>query len=182
MTDMDDFWVFGYGSLMWRPGFEYSQAVRGRLFGFRRALCIHSFVHRGTPERPGLVLGLDRGGSCTGMVFRVPGGDRDTVMTYLRERELVTNVYLERHLSVHLPSGDRVTAVCYIADRQHRQFAGSMSADDAARRVAVSRGQSGHNIDYVASTLTHLRDMNIRDHWLEDVAGRMPSSTVSATG
>ncbi|MCR9139639.1 MAG: gamma-glutamylcyclotransferase [Alphaproteobacteria bacterium] len=179
---MDDFWVFGYGSLMWRPGFDYAEAVRGRLFGFRRALCIYSYVHRGTPERPGLVLGLDRGGSCTGMVFRVRGRDRDPVMAALRERELVTNVYIERHLPVHLPTGDRVTAVCYIADRQHRQFAGSLHADEAARRIAVSSGQSGHNIDYVTSTLTHLLDMNIRDHWLEDVAGRLSISEEPATG
>jgi cation transport protein ChaC len=176
MTDMDDFWVFGYGSLMWRPGFEYSQAVKGRLFGFRRALCIYSYVHRGTPERPGLVLGLDRGGSCTGMVFRVDGHHRDVVMANLRERELVTNVYVEQHLPVHLSSGDRVEAVCYIADRQHQQFAGSMSADEAARRVAVSSGRSGHNVDYVASTVSHLQDMKIRDHWLEDVARQMPPS------
>lgn len=182
MTDMDDFWVFGYGSLMWRPGFEYAQTVRGRLFGFRRALCIYSYVHRGTPERPGLVLGLDRGGSCSGMVFRVKGCDRDAVMATLRERELVTNVYIEKHLPVHLSTGDRVAAVCYIADRQHQQFAGSLSADDAARRIAVSRGQSGHNVDYVASTLTHLKEMNIRDHWLEDVAERMSLPVESATG
>lgn len=182
MTDMDDFWVFGYGSLMWRPGFEYAQAIRGRLFGFRRSLCTYSYVHRGTPERPGLVLGLDRGGSCSGVVFRIRGRDREAVMTTLRERELVTNVYIEKHLPVHLPSGERVVAVCYIADRQHQQFAGSLSADDAARRIAVSRGQSGHNIDYVASTLTHLKDMKIRDHWLEDVAERILPPAGSAAG
>jgi len=175
-TDMDDFWVFGYGSLMWQPGFAFARAARGRLFGYRRALCIYSYVHRGTPEQPGLVLGLDRGGSCTGMAYRVAGHDRETVMTYLRARELVTNVYLERDLPVHLAGGERVEAVCYIADRRHQQFAGSMSAAEAAQRVAVSRGRSGHNVDYVASTVDHLREMRIRDHWLEDVARRMPTS------
>ncbi len=173
MTDMEDFWVFGYGSLMWRPGFAHLQAERGRLYGYRRALCIHSYVHRGTRERPGLVLGLDKGGSCTGMAFKVASGDREEVIGYLRERELVTNVYLERTLPVHLATGQRVEAVCYIADRQHEQFAGSMSADEAAGRVAFSQGRSGHNVDYVASTLDHLREMNIRDHWLEDVGRQM---------
>lgn len=182
MTDMDDFWVFGYGSLMWRPGFDYAEAVRGRLFGFHRSLCIYSYVHRGTPERPGLVLGLDRGGSCTGMVFRVDRRDHDVVMAGLRERELVTNVYIERQLPVHLPTGKRIVAVCYIADRRHEQFAGSLSAGVAAQRVSVSRGQSGHNVDYVASTLTHLQEMKIRDHWLEDVAERMSPPGTSATG
>ena len=170
---MDDFWVFGYGSLMWRPGFPFLHVARARLFGYRRALCIYSYVHRGTPEQPGLVLGLDRGGSCTGMAYRVAGRDRDAVMDYLRARELVTNVYLERHLSVHVADGGRVEAVCYIADRRHRQFAGSLDAGEAARRVSISRGQSGHNVDYVASAVDHLRDMQIRDHWLEDVARQM---------
>lgn len=174
MSDMDDFWVFGYGSLMWRPGFDHVQAKRGRLFGYRRALCIHSYVHRGTRERPGLVLGLDRGGSCTGMAFRVSAHDRESVMAYLRERELVTNVYLERYLPIQISGGERVEAVCYIADRKHEQFAGSMSADDAARRVATSEGRSGHNVDYVVSTLDQLREMKIRDHWLEDVGRQLP--------
>ncbi|WP_136658393.1 gamma-glutamylcyclotransferase [Nitratireductor sp. XY-223] len=167
---MDDFWVFGYGSLMWRPGFDFVEAARGRLFGYRRALCIYSWVHRGTRDKPGLVLGLDRGGSCTGMVFRVDGINRDRVMGYLRERELVTNVYLERTSPVHLSDGRRITAVCFVADQHHEQFAGHLTAEDAARRVAVSEGRSGHNVDYVASTVDHLKEMKIRDHWLEDVA------------
>ena len=92
---MGDFWVFGYGSLMWKPGFAHVETLHARLHGYRRALCVRSYVHRGTPERPGLVLGLDRGGSCLGMAFRVPGDLEDEVVAYLRERELVTNVYLE---------------------------------------------------------------------------------------
>ena len=99
---MGDFWVFGYGSLMWRPGFAHTETCRARLYGFRRSLCVWSFVYRGTPERPGLVLGLDRGGSCVGLAFRVPGELRDEVLAYLRDRELVTNVYLERMLPIRL--------------------------------------------------------------------------------
>ena len=173
---MDDFWVFGYGSLMWRPGFEYLEAQRGRLYGYRRALCIYSYVHRGTRENPGLVLGLDRGGSCTGMVFKVSGSDHDHVMAELRARELVTNVYLERSSPVHLSDGRRIRAVCYVADQHHEQFAGHLSADDAAQRVSVSQGRSGHNVDYVKSTVDHLQEMKIRDHWLEDVARMMIDS------
>ncbi|MBZ9699819.1 MULTISPECIES: gamma-glutamylcyclotransferase [unclassified Mesorhizobium] len=170
---MGDFWVFGYGSLIWRPGFAHVETRRARLHGYRRALCVYSFVHRGTRERPGLVLGLDRGGSCVGLAFRVPGELRDEVIAYLRERELVTNVYLERMLNVRLDGGGTVEAVAYIVDRNHEQYAGALDAAHAADVVRGAVGQSGNNEDYVSSTLDHLRALGIRDHWLEDVARRI---------
>ncbi|MER9644164.1 gamma-glutamylcyclotransferase [Mesorhizobium sp. M0239] len=167
---MGDFWVFGYGSLIWRPGFAHVETQRARLHGYRRSLCVYSFVHRGTRERPGLVLGLDRGGSCVGLAFRVPGDLRDEVMAYLRERELVTNVYLERMLKIRLDGGGTVDAVVYIVDRHHDQYAGALDAADAAAVVRGAVGQSGNNEDYVLSTLEHLEALGISDHWLEDVA------------
>ncbi|MER8371448.1 gamma-glutamylcyclotransferase [Mesorhizobium sp. M1406] len=167
---MGDFWVFGYGSLMWRPGFAHVETQRARLHGYRRSLCVYSFVHRGTRERPGLVLGLDRGGSCIGLAFRVPGDLRDEVIAYLRERELVTNVYLERMLKIRLDGGPTVEAVAYIVDRQHEQYAGALDAAEAAAVVRGAAGQSGINEDYVQSTLEHLEALGIRDHWLEEVA------------
>ncbi|RWC28999.1 gamma-glutamylcyclotransferase [Mesorhizobium sp.] len=167
---MGDFWVFGYGSLIWRPGFAHVETQRARLHGYRRSLCVYSFVHRGTRERPGLVLGLDRGGSCVGLAFRVPGDLRDEVIAYLRERELVTNVYLERVLKIRLDGGGTVDAVAYIVDRQHEQYAGALDAAEAAAVVRGAVGQSGINEDYVLSTLEHLEALGIRDHWLEDVA------------
>jgi cation transport protein ChaC len=170
---MGDFWVFGYGSLIWRPGFAHVETQRARLHGYRRSLCVYSFVHRGTRERPGLVLGLDRGGSCVGLAFRVPGDLRDEVIAYLRERELVTSVYLERTLKVRLDNGATVGAVAYIVDRDHGQYAGALDAAHAASIVRGAVGQSGNNEDYVLSTLKHLEALGIRDHWLEDVAGRM---------
>ena len=170
---MDDFWVFGYGSLMWRPGFAHTETRKARLHGYRRALCIHSHVHRGTPDRPGLVLGLDRGGSCLGLAFRVPGELQREVVDYLRERELVTNVYLERRVGIRLEDGSAVEALTYVVDRSHGQYAGSMDIDHAAQQVSASVGQSGPNVDYVRNTVEHLQALGIRDHWLEAVAARI---------
>ncbi|MCO5064746.1 MAG: gamma-glutamylcyclotransferase [Rhizobiaceae bacterium] len=170
---MGDFWVFGYGSLIWNPGFAHVETSRARLSGYRRALCVKSWVHRGTRERPGLVLGLDRGGSCVGLAFRVPGDLQGEVMTYLRARELVTNVYLERLLPVRLADGRQVRAVTYVADPRHEQYAGRIDEAHAAEIVRTAQGQSGANPDYVRSTIEHLHALGISDHWLERVAARL---------
>src|SRR5262245_50238224 len=129
---MDEFWVFGYGSLMWNPGFDYVEHSQAIIFGYRRSLCVRSWVHRGTQESPGLVLGLDRGGSCRGMAFRVAPETRDEVLDYLRARELVTNVYLERRVPLRLNGGRQATAIAYVVDRSHAQYAGALEAADAA--------------------------------------------------
>jgi cation transport protein ChaC len=168
--DMGDFWVFGYGSLIWRPGFAHVETRRARLHGFRRALCVRSFRHRGTEQRPGLVLGLDRGGSCVGLAFRVPGALRDEVMAYLRDRELVTNVYKERTLVVTLDDGTRVPALAYVVDRHHQQYAGGLETQEASAIVSGAVGYSGRNEDYVLNTVEHLKALRIRDPWLEQVA------------
>ncbi len=172
-ADMDEFWVFGYGSLMWNPGFPHEDREIVVLQGYHRALCIRSWVHRGTRERPGLVLGLDRGGSCKGAAFRVTQADREAVVAYLRERELVTNVYLERWLSIRFRNGRRMRALTYVADRGHPQYAAGLTVEDAARTCAMSEGKSGHNADYVRNTVEHMKALGIRDHWMEAVAGRM---------
>lgn len=169
---MGDFWVFGYGSLMWRPGFAHVETRRARLMGFRRSLCVYSWVHRGTREQPGLVLGLDRGGSCVGMAFRVPEGLAEEVVAYLRERELVTNVYLERRMPVRLDDGRPAQALCYVVDRAHEQYAGHLDEHHAAALVHRSSGVSGRNDDYLFSTLEHMRALGIRDRWMEEV-GRL---------
>ena len=167
---MDEFWVFGYGSLMWNPGFDYAERSQGQLFGYRRALCVRSWVHRGTQEKPGLVLGLDRGGSCRGMAFKVTAGQEAATLAYLRERELVTHVYLERTLQVVLADGRKVRALAYVIDRGHTQYAGGLDALDAARVVSTAEGRSGPNDAYVFNTLAHMQEMGIRDQWLESVA------------
>jgi cation transport protein ChaC len=176
---MNDFWVFGYGSLMWQPGFVHVETQKARMFGYRRALCIYSHVHRGTPARPGLVLGLDRGGSCLGMGFRVPGELRHEVIEYLRERELVTRVYLERTIPISLSAGQVVPALAYVADRKHPQYAGALDAQHAAAHVSGAVGKAGPNEEYVLNTVQHLQALGIRDHWLEQVASRLPIPAVT---
>ena len=170
---MDEFWVFGYGSLMWNPGFPYDERQQARISGYRRSLCVRSYVHRGTPARPGLVLGLDRGGSCRGVAFRVPEQARHDTITYLRERELVTSVYLEREVGVRLADGRLVRALTYVVDRAHPQYGGAITVEEAAEVVAGAVGQSGPNPVYVANTVSHLREMGIRDHWLESVVNSL---------
>ena len=172
-ADMDEFWVFGYGSLMWNPGFDFETKEIVILSGYHRALCIRSWVHRGTREHPGLVLGLDRGGSCKGAAFRIAPDRRIAVVDYLRERELVTNVYQERTLSIRFRGGRRGRALTYTADRNHPQYAAGVTVGDAARICATSQGKSGHNADYVRNTVDHLTQLGIRDHWMEAVAERM---------
>ena len=131
----NDLWVFGYGSLMWRPGFEFIEQVPARLIGEHRALCVYSFDHRGTPEKPGLVLGLDRGGACRGIAFRVAARQREETIAYLRGREQTTNVYREVMRSVWLENEarQRVSALTYVVDRGHVQYAGRLSMADQLR-------------------------------------------------
>jgi len=166
---MSDFWVFGYGSLMWRPGFAHAEAVPALLAGAHRALCVYSWVHRGTRERPGLVLGLDRGGACRGTAYRVKGGDREAVIANLRERELVTTVYHEtwRHIRLYDPPRKTVLALAYVVDRQHEQYAGKLSPADLLAHVRDSAGRSGPNAEYVINTARHLRAAGIHDAALE---------------
>lgn len=164
--------MFGYGSLMWRPGFEFVEQQPARLIGEHRALCVYSFDHRGTPERPGLVLGLDRGGACRGIAFRVDGSQRAATIAYLREREQTTNVYREvmRPVWLHNDARERVSALTYVVDRSHVQYAGRLSTEDQLRFVQQGHGRSGQNRDYVLSTVKAIEAEGFRDEPLHKLA------------
>ncbi len=172
---MSDFWVFGYGSLMWRPGFAHLESRAARLVGLHRALCVYSWVHRGTQMEPGLVLGLDRGGSCRGVAFRVAASERAAVMAYLRQRELVTDVYREVARPVWLEGSKRqpVPAVTYVANRSHAQYAGGLPREAILARVRTARGQSGANDEYVVNTQRHLATLGIHDPILDWLAEQL---------
>jgi cation transport protein ChaC len=172
-ADMDEFWVFGYGSLMWNPGFPFAERQLAVAHGYHRALCVRSWFHRGSQQDPGLVVGLDRGGACKGTAFRINPDEREAVVAYLRERELVTNVYLERTVQLRLADGRPSPALTYVVDRKHPQYASGMSADDAARIVAHAVGHSGNNADYVINTVAHLKTLGIRDLCMQEVADKI---------
>jgi glutathione-specific gamma-glutamylcyclotransferase len=175
----DDLWVFGYGSLMWRPGFEFIEQVPARLIGEHRALCVYSFDHRGTPEKPGLVLGLDRGGACRGVAFRVPARQRGDTVDYLRSREQTTNVYREvtRSLWLENEARQRVSALAYVVDRGHVQYAGRLSLAEQLRYVQQGHGRSGNNRDYVLSTVKSIEAQGFRDPQLHQLAAMLHDDT-----
>lgn len=157
-----DMWVFAYGSLMWNPGFSHQQAQVAHIHGYHRALCVWSWVHRGTQAHPGLVMGLDRGGSCVGVAHRVAAADRDATTTYLYERELVTHVYIPVVSRIRVDAVGIVPALTFVVDRRHAQYAGKLSAAEAAKTIRGAHGRSGANCDYFANTIAHLQELGIQ--------------------
>jgi cation transport protein ChaC len=171
----EDLWVFGYGSLIWRPGFEFVERVPAHIIGLHRSLCVYSFDHRGTPEQPGLVLGLDLGGACRGIAYRVAAKLRGATLSYLREREQTTVVYREMVRMTWLPGPPerRVDAVCYVVDRGHAQYAGRLPHERQLHIVRQAHGRSGNNRDYVLETVKSLEALGIVDHDLHVLAERL---------
>ena len=179
----EDLWVFAYGSLMWRPGFEYLERRNARLVGAHRALCVYSFVHRGTPERPGLVLGLDRGGNCRGIAYRVAAAKRIATIDYLRAREQVTKVYREASRAVWLDDDPQqsVRALCYVVDRGHRQYAGRLPPAQQLHYVRQGHGRSGACRDYVLAAVKELEAHGYRDDGLRRLAEQLKGIHETAT-
>lgn len=160
--------MFGYGSLMWRPGFDYLEARPALLRGYHRAFCVYSSHYRGTPQHPGLVLGLDRGGSCRGLAFRVARENVEWVTEYLNERELVSYAYQARTLPVDA-GGDRLGAYAFVADPRHRQYAGDLGIDRTAAIIMDAAGQAGLNRDYLINTVRQLEHHGYLDRRLHDL-------------
>lgn len=163
-------WVFGYGSLIWNPGFAHVSAQQGLLRGAHRSLSIVSHHHRGTVEQPGLVFGLARGGSCRGMVFEVADSNWAVVRAYLQEREQVTAVYRDVMRPVRLADGRTISALAFLVDEHHEQFAGRLDLSQQLAMVRAGVGLSGRNIDYVLNTARHLGELGIRDRQLMALA------------
>lgn len=177
IVSADDIWVFGYGSLIWKPDFPFLERRRARLHGFHRGLCAYSVAHRGTVARPGLIFALDRGGMCDGVVFRVAVRDAPAVIAALRLREQVTGVYREcwRPVTMQSETGAALAetqkAVCYVVDPHHRQYAGRLTYDVQAALINGAIGKAGPNVDYVRNTHAALATLGIRDRDLERLIG-----------
>jgi cation transport protein ChaC len=169
VADADQRWVFGYGSLMWRPGFPYLERQPATLHGRRRAFCIYSVHHRGTYERRGLVLGLAPGGSVRGAAYRIADGDWRGVYDYLREREQPTETYVEARVFVRLADGRRVECLSFLSDTHHPQWAGRLSLEQQADLIAGATGLSGRNVDYLRDLVEHLHDEGIHDRCMEQL-------------
>ncbi len=158
-----DLWVFGYGSLMWSPGFRPTEQKTGLVRGYHRAMCILSSQYRGTPEKPGLVMGLCRGGSCWGIAFRVPAARVLRVLRALWKREMLNNVYVPTLVQVTVGPRSRVRALAFVADATHRQFVRELDLHGRARLVAQGIGQRGHCMDYIRNTLEHMLALGVND-------------------
>ena len=170
MTNPQTHWVFGYGSLMWRPGFEFLRSCAARLDGYHRSLCVRSHIYRGTDEVPGAVMALRSGGFCDGLAFEVAGDRWPETLEYLRRRELVTGVYLERHLPVHLREGQHhLTAVTYVVNEAHEQFLGSLTRSEILNLVRQGVGQAGRCDDYLRNTSAELKALGLHDPELDEI-------------
>ena len=164
-----DLWVFGYGSLMWSPGFRHAERRTGLVRGYHRALCILSNSYRGTPAKPGLVMGLCRGGSCWGMAFRVPAARVRRVLGALWRREMLNKVYVPTLVPVTVGPRRRVRALAFVADTSHRQFVRELDPHGRARLVAQGIGQRGRCVDYIRNTLEHMLELGVNDPHLARV-------------
>ena len=167
-----DLWVFGYGSLLWHPGFAHVETALARVEGWHRSFCMWSIHHRGKPERPGLVLALDAapGAHCDGLAFRVPAAAREETLAYLRERELISSAYVETTVAVTLGDGRKVEAVTYVIDPAHEQHTGGLTFAEQAQVIARAVGGRGPNPDYLFNTARHLAELGIEDDDLTRLA------------
>ena len=176
-----DLWVFGYGSLMWNPGFEYVRAAPALLRGYHRAFCVYSVRFRGTPEQPGLVLGLNRGGACRGKAFLIAAREVSSVVETLWAREMSRLVYRPRVVRVEIDR-KKVQALTFVADPAHENYAGRLAPDDVAETIASCCGAGGPNIEYLAKTLHHMAELGIRESGLHEIWRAVERRAVTRDG
>jgi glutathione-specific gamma-glutamylcyclotransferase len=172
-------WVFGYGSLLWNPGFPVAQRVVATLPGYARSFCMRSIHHRGTVTDPGLVLALDEhsGANCEGVAFAVAAGHEDKTLAMLRERELISSAYVEKNLTVNPVKGAPIVAVTYVIDADHVQYCGGLPLEEQAQIIANAVGGRGPNDEYLYNTTAHLAEIGLHDPDLEWLTSRVRALT-----
>ena len=168
----EDVWIFGYGSLMWNPAFHYAERRPGRISGWHRSFCLWTPVGRGTPDNPGLVLGLDRGGSCRGVAYRIAARDRETELQLLWQREMIADGYNSRWVTVRGEAGE-VRAITWVINRRGERYAGKLPMETLARTLATAGGRLGSSRDYLESTVAHLDELGIGERPLHEIRDRV---------
>ncbi len=172
VAEAGDVWFFAYGSLMWDPGFAPMETRPVLLRGWHRRFCVASMIYRGTPDAPGLTLGLDRGGSCRGRALRIAEADRPRVLAYLAEREMPEEIYSCRRVRLATAQGP-VDGYTLVVNRDHALYVGSLAFEEMADRIARSHGARGPNRDYLEQTVRHLDDLGIREGALHRLLDRV---------
>ncbi|MDH3739795.1 MAG: gamma-glutamylcyclotransferase [Alphaproteobacteria bacterium] len=180
-TLQDDVWVFGYGSLIWNPAFHYDEKRRGRIYGYHRAYCIWSHLGRGTPDNPGLMLALDRGGSCCGAAFRIAPDKLEEELSILWSREMAMNSYIPAWVTVHTEQGP-VSGLTFTIDRNHTRYVGRLPPDIIAGHLATAEGYLGTSAEYLQNVVAGLAELGIRDAKLLDVHRRVTKLQVATSG
>ncbi|MEP0960592.1 MAG: gamma-glutamylcyclotransferase [Roseobacter sp.] len=172
-------WVFGYGSLLWNPGFEVSEQIIATLPGYARSFCMRSIHHRGSEAKPGLVLALDEepAHACEGVALRVKAGTEAQTLAYLRERELISSAYVERELRIDLKDGRRVNSVVYVISPDHVQYCGGLPLEEQAQIIAQAVGGMGPNTEYLFNTAQHLAQIGLHDPDIEWLSQRVRAIT-----
>lgn len=157
-----DLWVFAYGSLIWDPAVKVTEYRYGSLTGWHRSFCMRLEGGRGSHERPGLMAALDEGGQCDGLVFRIPAQLVDLETEFMWRREMFSGSYRPVFLEVATPQG-AVDALVFVMDQSNHRYMPELTADMAARMIAVAEGGLGSNFAYLDSLVQHLDDLDIKD-------------------
>ena len=158
----EDVWLFGYGSLMWNPIIHYVERRAGHIFGYHRSYCLRTGMGRGTPERPGLTLGLESGGSCRGILFRVAGDIAEDELDFVWNREMISQAYTPRLVNAYIDSG-RVRAIAFVINPEHIGYTGKLTLKETAEAIATAHGRLGRCSEYLENTVLHLDELGIAD-------------------
>ncbi len=174
-----DIWIFGYGSLLWDAPFSHQEARPVRLLGWQRSMCVWTALARGTPERPGLSLGLRRGGACDGIALRIAEADLEAAWPAIWEREMWTDIYQPTWISLDV-DGLNATALTFTVNEASRQFARGLDLDQTIAHIALAHGERGPCRDYLVNTVEKLRAMGIADSYLEGLQDAVAGYPVRA--